>query len=206
VSQTLKAQTVPSTSSASQSSIISSIQIGKHAQDTHIYTPQCALHIPPSPSPPHYLFPPRAPHRGAILRPLHLPAIPNIMESTIALPLSWISHNLFLLLVAVSITSISIRAVYNLFLSPLSAIPGPWYAAVSDLWITTHVLRLRQCKIIHELFETYGPVVRIGPNKVVFRDLSTMRNVYTVHKFDKSSYYKGLLTCVLLPCFEGNNV
>ena len=91
-----------------------------------------------------------------------------------------------------------VRAFYHLFLSPLSAIPGPWYAAISDLWITTHVLRLRQCKIIHELFKTYGPVVRIGPNKVAFCDLSTARNVYTVHKFDKSPYYKGLLTYVLI--------
>jgi len=114
------------------------------------------------------------------------------MESIISV--SWFSHNLFLIAASITFALILLRAIYNLFLSPLSAIPGPWYAAISDLWITTHVLRLRQCKIIHELFETYGPVVRIGPNKVVFRDLSTARSIYTMYKFDKSSYYKGLLT------------
>ena len=88
------------------------------------------------------------------------------------------------------------RAIYLLFFSPLSAIPGPWYAAVSDFWILTHVLRLQQCKTVHELFEIYGPVVRIGPNRVVFKDLSTTKSVYSVHKFDKSVYYKSLLTCV----------
>jgi hypothetical protein len=87
-----------------------------------------------------------------------------------------------------------LRAIYNLFFSPLSAIPGPWFAAVADLWLTSHVLRLRQCKTIDELFRIYGPVVRVGPNKVVFRDLSTMRIVYSTHKFDKSTYYKSLLT------------
>ncbi|ESK91848.1 cytochrome p450 [Moniliophthora roreri MCA 2997] len=86
------------------------------------------------------------------------------------------------------------RAIYNLFLSPLSAIPGPWYAAVSDLWLTTHVIRLEQCKVLQSLFDKYGPVVRVGPNKVVFNDLSTTRNVYSIHKFDKSDYYKSLLT------------
>ncbi|KAL1729417.1 cytochrome P450, partial [Schizophyllum commune] len=86
------------------------------------------------------------------------------------------------------------RAIYLLFFSPLSAIPGPWYAAVSDFWILTHVLRLQQCKTVHELFEIYGPVVRIGPNRVVFKDLSTTKSVYSVHKFDKSVYYKSLLT------------
>ncbi|KAG6830124.1 hypothetical protein H0H87_009094 [Tephrocybe sp. NHM501043] len=105
-----------------------------------------------------------------------------------------LSHNIVFAAASFAFLAIVLRAIYNLFLSPLSAIPGPWYAAVSDFWITTHVLRLQQCKIIQELFEIYGPVVRIGPNKVVFRDLSTMRNVYSIHKFDKSPYYKGLLT------------
>jgi hypothetical protein len=49
---------------------------------------------------------------------------------------------------------------------------------------------------MQDLFEIYGPVVRVGPNKVVFRDVSTMPNVYCVHKFDKSNFYKSLLTYV----------
>ncbi|KAF8188766.1 cytochrome P450 [Mycena galopus ATCC 62051] len=86
------------------------------------------------------------------------------------------------------------RAIHLLFFHPLSSIPGPWYAAVSSLWITTHVLRLEQCKTIHALFQTYGPVVRIAPNKVVFCDLGAMKSVYSTWKFDKSDYYKSLLT------------
>lgn len=86
--------------------------------------------------------------------------------------------------------------VHRFFLSPLSCIPGPWYAAISDLWITSHVVRLQQCRTVQDLFEKYGPVVRIGPNKVAFCDLTTMRSVYCVHKFDKSDYYKSFLTCV----------
>ncbi len=99
-----------------------------------------------------------------------------------------------LVILSLGVAYIALNIVYNLFLSPLCAIPGPWYAAVSDMWLTVHVLRLEQCKVIQQLFETYGPVVRVGPNKVVFNDLSTMRSVYSVHKFDKSSYYKSLLT------------
>lgn len=56
---------------------------------------------------------------------------------------------------------------------------------------------MQQCRTVEKLFEQYGPVVRIGPSKVAFRDLSTMRNIYCVQKFDKSSYYKSLLTCVV---------
>ncbi|PPQ73825.1 hypothetical protein CVT26_012140 [Gymnopilus dilepis] len=107
---------------------------------------------------------------------------------------SWFSNHALLVVVAVALTYCFVHVIYNLFLSPLSAIPGPWYYAISDFWMTTHVIRLRQCKAVQSLFEQYGPVVRIGPNKVVFRDLSTMRNVYSVYKFDKSTYYKSLLT------------
>ncbi|KAF8165928.1 cytochrome P450 [Crassisporium funariophilum] len=116
------------------------------------------------------------------------------MNAAIHPSASWLFNNLFLLVASIALTYILIRGIYNLFLSPLSAIPGPWYYAISDFWLTTHVLRLRQCKAIQELFEIYGPVVRVGPNKVVFRDLSTMRNVYSVHKFDKSNFYKSLVT------------
>ncbi|KAF5321063.1 hypothetical protein D9619_000139 [Psilocybe cf. subviscida] len=105
-----------------------------------------------------------------------------------------LSHNLALVALSVALVLLLVRAVYNLFFSPLSAIPGPWYYAISDFWLTVHVLRLRQCKSIHDLFDAYGPVVRVGPNKIVFRDISTMRNVYSVQKFDKSTYYKSLLT------------
>jgi hypothetical protein len=92
--------------------------------------------------------------------------------------------------------------LYQLCFSPLSDIPGPWYAAVSDLWLTTHVLRLQQCRTIDALFEKYGPVVRVGPNKVVFNDLSTAKNVYSILKFDKSKYYKSLLTFAFSPLLD----
>ncbi|EKM60141.1 uncharacterized protein PHACADRAFT_206323 [Phanerochaete carnosa HHB-10118-sp] len=85
-------------------------------------------------------------------------------------------------------------AFYRLFLSPLASIPGPWYAAVSGFWITTHVVRMRQCRTVQDLFDTYGPIVRIGPNKIAFCDAGTMRSVYCVHKFDKSAYYKSIIT------------
>ncbi|KIM38750.1 hypothetical protein M413DRAFT_75635 [Hebeloma cylindrosporum] len=116
------------------------------------------------------------------------------MISAIHLSSSWFTHNLAIVCGSIAFTCLFIKVIYNLFLSPLSAIPGPWYYAISDFWLTTHVLRLQQCKAIQELFEVYGPVVRVGPKKVVFRDLSTMRNVYSVHKFDKSNFYKSLLT------------
>jgi hypothetical protein len=116
------------------------------------------------------------------------------MTSAIQLTLSFLAHNLILSAACLLLFFVALRVFYLLVLSPLSAIPGPWYAAISELWLTSHVLRLQQCKTIEKLFQKYGPVVRVGPNKVAFCDVSSMRNVYSVHKFDKSTYYKSLLT------------
>ncbi|KAI0828042.1 cytochrome P450 [Trametes gibbosa] len=99
-----------------------------------------------------------------------------------------------LLALSASLFYLCTTIIYNLYFSPLAAIPGPWYAAISDFWLTTHVARLQQCMTIQTLFERYGPVVRVGPTKVVFCDLATTRNVYCINKFDKSSFYAALLT------------
>ncbi|KAJ7260207.1 cytochrome P450 [Mycena rebaudengoi] len=73
--------------------------------------------------------------------------------------------------------------------SPLSRVPGPWYAAVSDIWLMTHMLRFKQTETIHKLFQKYGP---IGPQKVVFCDLDALRSVYLTHRFEKAPVYKQL--------------
>ncbi|KAI0832845.1 cytochrome P450 [Trametes gibbosa] len=108
------------------------------------------------------------------------------------LPVSGLS--LALLALSAPLFYLGATLVYNLYFSPLAAIPGPWYAAISDFWLTTHVARLQQCMTVQALFERYGPVVRVGPNKVVFCDLTTTKRVYCINKFDKSSFYKALLT------------
>ena len=86
-------------------------------------------------------------------------------------------------------------ATFRLFFSPLRSIPGPWYAAVSDLWHLSHVLRLRRCRGIDELFNKYGPIVRVAPNIVAFLDVKAMKVVYgTNARLSKSSMYKSCMT------------
>ncbi|KAF7340390.1 hypothetical protein MVEN_01958500 [Mycena venus] len=78
------------------------------------------------------------------------------------------------------------KSIQTALFSPLSRIPGPWYMATSDFWLSTHLMRFKQTSTIHELFQIYGPVVRVGPNKVAFCDLAGMRDVYLHHKFPKN--------------------
>ena len=91
----------------------------------------------------------------------------------------------------------SVVAIYRLFFSPLRSIPGPWYAAISEIWLITHVLRFRRCRAINELLQKYGHIVRVAPNKVIFLDTTAMKSVYGVgSKLNKSAFYKCFMTYV----------
>ena len=81
----------------------------------------------------------------------------------------------------------SILSVYRLFLGPLRDIPGPWYTKISNFWISWNEMSLRQCRAIDDLFVKYGPVVRLGPNKVGFLDMGAAKGVYT--RFPKDDSY-----------------
>lgn len=85
------------------------------------------------------------------------------------------------------------HCLYQVYFSPLSRLPGPWHTIVTNFWINTHVIRMQKSVAIQQLFDRYGPVVRIGPGKVAFRDYNAMKDVYTTRKFDKSSYYESFL-------------
>ncbi|KAL1747461.1 hypothetical protein HDZ31DRAFT_61231 [Schizophyllum fasciatum] len=100
-----------------------------------------------------------------------------------------------LFVLAASLLHFLTSAIYNLYRSPLRKVPGPWYAAISDLWFLTCLLRLRQSQIVHALFETYGPIVRIGPKRVAFNDVADVKSVYAIHRFDKTDFYKMALEC-----------
>ena len=72
-------------------------------------------------------------------------------------------------------------AIYRIWFSRISHIPGPKIAAVTylyhawyDLW--PHAGRfLFQCEKLHEKF---GPVIRIGPDEIHIKDTQFMNEVY----------------------------
>jgi hypothetical protein len=71
------------------------------------------------------------------------------------------SHIIFIVL-----GYLALRVVYLLRLHPLSNVPGPTIAALTDLWKTHAVSKKSFSTILHEQHAKYGDVVRIGPNEV----------------------------------------
>lgn len=58
------------------------------------------------------------------------------------------------------------RVVYQVFLSPLSSFPGPFWAKLTDLWHVAVILFAQEHTAIYALHQRHGPIVRIGPNKL----------------------------------------
>jgi len=58
-------------------------------------------------------------------------------------------------IIAALTISVTIRAAYNLYLSPLSRsnIPGPTIAAATDAWFDYQALKLNRVRAIHHLFQ-----------------------------------------------------
>jgi hypothetical protein len=72
--------------------------------------------------------------------------------------------------------------LYRLYLHPLSRVPGPRLAAVSNVWYGYQVCTGRLLQIGKELHTKYGPIVRVGPNEVWLNSEEGFRQVYG--KFD----------------------
>ncbi|KAE8398257.1 benzoate 4-monooxygenase cytochrome P450 [Aspergillus pseudonomiae] len=70
------------------------------------------------------------------------------------------------------------NAIYRLYFHPLSNYPGPKIASLSDIpylyWTYAGNLQYK----IKEFHDKYGPVVRLGPNSLVYRNPQTWKEIY----------------------------
>jgi hypothetical protein len=81
-------------------------------------------------------------------------------------------------LLASIITALLGIALYRLYWHPLAGVPGPPWAALSNVWQGIHVRNGRARILGKTLHEQYGPVVRVGPNEVWFNSPEAFRKIY----------------------------
>ncbi|CAG8958436.1 hypothetical protein HYFRA_00011113 [Hymenoscyphus fraxineus] len=74
----------------------------------------------------------------------------------------------WLLLSVVLAIYMTSRCIYHLYFHPLAHFPGPKLAAVSNIYYAKTWFSGRYPFKLAELFKTYGDVVRIAPNELVF--------------------------------------
>lgn len=87
------------------------------------------------------------------------------------------------------------QIIYNLYFHPLSKIPGPWIAAISNIPYCSWILGGRQPYKLLELHNKYGHVVRVAPNEVSFNTAQSWKDIYGQKPgrqvFIKGTFYDG---------------
>lgn len=102
-------------------------------------------------------------------------------------------------MVDVTTTIIALMVVFTTwtlsgaYLTPLRKIPGPFAAKFSRLWIAINVARGHAHYFYQDLHRKYGPIVRIGPNKIIFNDPEATKLLFGVgSKFNKVRPGRGI--------------
>lgn len=87
--------------------------------------------------------------------------------------------------------ALSTVALYRWRLHPLSHVPGPRLAALSNAWYAYQVRNGRMLHLGTTLHRKYGPVVRVGPNELWFNGKDAFRLIYSpTAGYDKSNFYR----------------
>jgi hypothetical protein len=68
--------------------------------------------------------------------------------------------------------------VYQRHVHPLAKYPGPFFASISNFWKVQTVLPHNFHREILRCHETYGPIVRIGPNDLSFSTPDAIAPIY----------------------------
>ncbi|KAI7324842.1 putative P450 monooxygenase [Hortaea werneckii] len=96
----------------------------------------------------------------------------------------------FTLLFSVALAS-AYLIVYNLFVNPLSKVPGPKLFALTKWRLAWEDYRGQRTRTIHSLHERFGPAVRIGPNDVHFNSFAALKKIYGAGSgFERTSFYR----------------
>ncbi|VUC35462.1 unnamed protein product [Clonostachys rosea] len=88
----------------------------------------------------------------------------------------------------------AVYLIKSIWFTPLRNVPGPFLARFTNIWYlfqvhSGHVER-KNC----ELHETYGPVVRYGPNRYSFNSPEAIKTIYGHStQFAKSSFYDAFM-------------
>ncbi|CAI6018320.1 unnamed protein product [Clonostachys chloroleuca] len=77
----------------------------------------------------------------------------------------------------------------RLFLHPFKNIPGPFLAKVTNLYGGIQAIRRRGHLASYENHVKFGPVVRYGPNRLIFNTITAVQDIYANPLVTKSEVY-----------------
>lgn len=81
--------------------------------------------------------------------------------------------------------------IYQRFFHPLAAVPGPFVASLTRLWLLYQSRTLQRHRVEIALHQKYGKVVRISPNELCISDLKFAKTIYGANsRFLKADWYE----------------
>ncbi|ETS78855.1 hypothetical protein PFICI_08708 [Pestalotiopsis fici W106-1] len=88
-----------------------------------------------------------------------------------------------------AITLVAVFLGYEIFLHPLRRYPGPLLAKFTNLYAAFFALERKLHLETWEYHQKYGPVVRLGPDRLVFDSLEALRDIYQNERTTKPPLY-----------------
>ncbi|KAI1128601.1 cytochrome P450 [Nemania abortiva] len=80
-------------------------------------------------------------------------------------------------------------ASYRLLLHPLSKYPGPSLAKLTQAYAGFYAIKKRLHIEVYQFHKRYGPVVRVGPDRLSFNTVTALRDIYQNERITKASTY-----------------
>lgn len=95
----------------------------------------------------------------------------------------------FILLIIFLLCVSYIIGVVKAIVSPLSRIPGPWYAPLTTLHLNYAFATGKIWKIVEKGHQEYGSIMRLGPRQVWVSDMEAMRTILMTADLPKVTMY-----------------
>ncbi|KLU85901.1 averantin oxidoreductase, variant [Magnaporthiopsis poae ATCC 64411] len=117
----------------------------------------------------------------------------------------WLPGQLLAVFTGLLFTAFVLRAVYYIWLHPLSKYPGPWYAKTTNLIYYVIECRGELIPWICRQHARYGPTVRLGPERLSFTDAAAWADIYggrgrganpRVYSFPKDPWWAQVLDSI----------
>ncbi|CAJ2502539.1 Uu.00g099330.m01.CDS01 [Anthostomella pinea] len=90
------------------------------------------------------------------------------------------------------VTYLLLFTTYQIFLHPLSRYPGPLLAKLSNAYNGFYAHQKCLHLVTRQNQLKYGPVVRQGPNKLVFNSISALQDIYKNDRITKPRSYQAV--------------
>lgn len=107
----------------------------------------------------------------------------------VGIGLKIVLRNTFLANAKQSATLVVSRALYNVYLHPLSRYPGPKWASATRLWYCYHTVQGNLHTALRQAHQKYGDVVRIAPSELSYTDARAWNDIYG-HRVGKGELIK----------------